>query len=43
MCPADDVVVEHPHAVLTDGAESQFGLERHAKLAHDQDVEWRLQ
>ena len=36
-------VVEHPHTVLADGAEGQFGLERHAELAHDEDVERRLQ
>ena len=36
-------VVEHPHAVLADGAESQLGLKRHAELAHHEDVKRRLQ
>ena len=32
-------VVEHPHAVLADGAEGQFGLKRHTELAHHKHVE----
>ena len=36
-------IVEHPHAVLADGAEGQFGLERHTELAHHEDVQWRLE
>ena len=40
---AHDTVVEHPHAVLADGAEGQFGLKRHTELAHHEDVKGRLQ
>ena len=36
---AHDGIVEQPHAVLADGAKSQFGLERHTELAHHEDVE----
>ena len=39
LCRAHYCVVEHPHAVLADGAEGQFGLKRHTELAHDKDVE----
>ena len=39
VCLAHDGVVEHPHAVLADGAEGQFGLKRHTELAHHKDVE----
>ena len=40
---AHDGVVEHPHPVLADGADGQFGLERYAELAHHEDVEGCLQ
>ena len=40
---AHNRIVEHPHAVLADGAEGQFGLKRHAEFAHHEDVERRLQ
>jgi len=36
---SDNPLVDHQHLVLTDGAHCQFRLERHAQLAHDQDVQ----
>ena len=39
----DDLVVDHPHAVLADRPHRQFGLARNADLAHDDHVEWRVQ
>ena len=36
-------VVDDPHAALTDGAEGQLGLKRHTELAHDKNVQRRLQ
>ena len=40
---AHNRIVEHPHAVLADGAEGQFGLKRYAEFAHHEDVKRRLQ
>ena len=39
VCLAHDGIVEHPHAVLADGAEGQFRLKRHTELAHHKHVE----
>ena len=40
---AHNRIVEHPHALLADGAEGQFGLKRYAEFAHHEDVKRRLQ
>ena len=40
---ADDVVVDDPGAGFADSAHTQFGLERHAELAHHDDVERRVE
>src|SRR5690606_6982891 len=40
---AHDLGVDHPGAVLADRAHAQLGLERHAQLADDDDVQRRAQ
>ena len=40
---ADDLAVDDPHPVLTDGAHGQLGLERHPELADDDDVQRRAE
>jgi hypothetical protein len=40
---ADDLAVDDPPPVLADGSHAQFGLERHPKLADDDDVERRAE
>ena len=35
----DEIVIDDPHATLTDGAHGQFALERDAELAHHDHVQ----